>query len=254
GAITKRMTAIEEMDGMDVLCSDKTGTLTLNKLTVDKNLIEVFAKGIDKDTVVLMAARASRTKNRDSIDAAIVGILADPKELDKAAALGTTLVLWLLVVIFIDSIKHGLPAIGNGQLEITGVPSLKNISQAISIFGFAFYIQPIMMPYLMELPSRKTGISILKWATRFVVLVYLALSVPMVVFPIRHAICCWFPENKKSRLLQLCITVLILLLSLSLALSFPDNSGNVLVAMGAVGVCIVSYLVPIINHFLLLFK
>jgi len=41
GAITKRMTAIEEMAGMDVLCSDKTGTLTLNRLTVDKNLIEV---------------------------------------------------------------------------------------------------------------------------------------------------------------------------------------------------------------------
>jgi len=38
GAITKRMTAIEEMAGMDVLCSDKTGTLTLNKLSVDKNL------------------------------------------------------------------------------------------------------------------------------------------------------------------------------------------------------------------------
>lgn len=35
------MTAIEEMAGMDVLCSDKTGTLTLNKLTVDKILIEV---------------------------------------------------------------------------------------------------------------------------------------------------------------------------------------------------------------------
>uniref|UniRef100_A0A0E0NQM9 Cation-transporting P-type ATPase N-terminal domain-containing protein n=1 Tax=Oryza rufipogon TaxID=4529 RepID=A0A0E0NQM9_ORYRU len=40
GAITKRMTAIEEMAGMDVLCCDKTGTLTLNHLTVDKNLIE----------------------------------------------------------------------------------------------------------------------------------------------------------------------------------------------------------------------
>ncbi|GFZ03651.1 H[+]-ATPase 4 [Actinidia rufa] len=80
GAITKRMTAIEEMAGMDVLCSDKTGTLTLNKLTVDKNLIEVFAKGVDADTVVLMAARASRTENQDAIDAAIVGTLADPKE------------------------------------------------------------------------------------------------------------------------------------------------------------------------------
>ncbi|CAA3008052.1 ATPase 11, plasma membrane-type [Olea europaea subsp. europaea] len=80
GAITKRMTAIEEMAGMDVLCSDKTGTLTLNKLTVDKNLVEVFAKGVDADTVVLMAARASRLENQDAIDAAIVGMLADPKE------------------------------------------------------------------------------------------------------------------------------------------------------------------------------
>lgn len=80
GAITKRMTAIEEMAGMDVLCSDKTGTLTLNKLTVDKNLIEVFAKGIDAYTVLLMAARASRLENQDAIDAAIVGSLADPKE------------------------------------------------------------------------------------------------------------------------------------------------------------------------------
>ncbi|KAI8551365.1 hypothetical protein RHMOL_Rhmol06G0180500 [Rhododendron molle] len=40
GTITKRMTAIEEMAGMDVLCSDKTGTLTLNRLTVDRNFIE----------------------------------------------------------------------------------------------------------------------------------------------------------------------------------------------------------------------
>ncbi|KAG6749237.1 hypothetical protein POTOM_046280 [Populus tomentosa] len=80
GAITKRMTAIEEMAGMDVLCSDKTGTLTLNKLTVDKNMIEVFAKGVDKDMVVLMAARASRLENQDAIDCAIVSMLPDPKE------------------------------------------------------------------------------------------------------------------------------------------------------------------------------
>ncbi|RZB46058.1 ATPase 11, plasma membrane-type isoform B [Glycine soja] len=80
GAITKRMTAIEEMAGMDVLCSDKTGTLTLNKLTVDKNLIEIFAKGVDVDTVVQMAARAARLENQDAIDASIVGMLGDPKE------------------------------------------------------------------------------------------------------------------------------------------------------------------------------
>lgn len=43
------MTAIEEMAGMDVLCSDKTGTLTLNKLTVDKNLIEVGDSSFSHD-------------------------------------------------------------------------------------------------------------------------------------------------------------------------------------------------------------
>ncbi|KDP38637.1 hypothetical protein JCGZ_03990 [Jatropha curcas] len=80
GAITKRMTAIEEMAGMDVLCSDKTGTLTLNKLTVDKSLIEVLASDLDKDFVVLLAARASRIENQDAIDASIVGMLGDPKE------------------------------------------------------------------------------------------------------------------------------------------------------------------------------
>uniref|UniRef100_A0A0E0PKQ7 Plasma membrane ATPase n=1 Tax=Oryza rufipogon TaxID=4529 RepID=A0A0E0PKQ7_ORYRU len=101
GAITKRMTAIEEMAGMDVLCSDKTGTLTLNKLTVDKNMIEArtahtinlsvlpliffpidrpFVKDLDKDAIVLYAARASRTENQDAIDASIVGMLADPSE------------------------------------------------------------------------------------------------------------------------------------------------------------------------------
>ncbi|KAG7652344.1 Cation-transporting P-type ATPase N-terminal [Arabidopsis thaliana x Arabidopsis arenosa] len=80
GAITKRMTAIEEMAGMDVLCSDKTGTLTLNKLTVDKSMVEVFVKDLDKDQLLVNAARASRVENQDAIDACIVGMLGDPRE------------------------------------------------------------------------------------------------------------------------------------------------------------------------------
>uniref|UniRef100_A0ACD5TUH2 Uncharacterized protein n=1 Tax=Avena sativa TaxID=4498 RepID=A0ACD5TUH2_AVESA len=80
GAITKRMTAIEEMAGMDVLCCDKTGTLTLNHLTVDKNLIEVFSGGMDRDMIILLAARASRVDNQDAIDMAIINMLGDPKE------------------------------------------------------------------------------------------------------------------------------------------------------------------------------
>lgn len=37
---------------------------------------------MDPDTVVLMAARASRIENQDAIDTAIVGMLADPKEVN----------------------------------------------------------------------------------------------------------------------------------------------------------------------------
>ncbi|CDY62140.1 BnaCnng39300D [Brassica napus] len=80
GAITKRMTAIEELAGMDVLCSDKTGTLTLNKLSVDKDLVEVFCRGVEKGQVLLFAAMASRIENQDAIDAAMVNMLGDPRE------------------------------------------------------------------------------------------------------------------------------------------------------------------------------
>eukprot|EP00268_Persea_americana_P061623 TRINITY_DN7799_c0_g1_i3.p1 TRINITY_DN7799_c0_g1~~TRINITY_DN7799_c0_g1_i3.p1 ORF type:complete len:409 (+),score=87.95 TRINITY_DN7799_c0_g1_i3:75-1301(+) len=80
GAITKRKTVIEEIAGMDMLCSDMTGMLTVNKPSVDRDLIEVFAKGVDEEHVILLAARASKTENQDSIDAAIIGMLAKLKE------------------------------------------------------------------------------------------------------------------------------------------------------------------------------
>ncbi|OAY31790.1 hypothetical protein MANES_14G140600v8 [Manihot esculenta] len=74
GAITKRMTAIEEMVVIRLVLSP------LTSFTVDKNLIEVFANDMDKDTVVLLAARASRIENQDAIGASIVGMLRDLKE------------------------------------------------------------------------------------------------------------------------------------------------------------------------------
>ena len=46
-----RMSAVEEMAGMDILCSDKTGTLTLNELTVDKPNVLVTVPGMPVDEV-----------------------------------------------------------------------------------------------------------------------------------------------------------------------------------------------------------
>jgi hypothetical protein len=53
--------------------------LTFSELSRGNGL-QVFARGVDKELVCLLAARASRLENQDAIDAAIVGILADPKE------------------------------------------------------------------------------------------------------------------------------------------------------------------------------
>ncbi|KZT24844.1 plasma-membrane proton-e [Neolentinus lepideus HHB14362 ss-1] len=75
-AIVTRITAIEELAGVTILCSDKTGTLTTNKLTIDRNLVKTYGP-FSSDDVVLLAAYASRTENQDAIDQCVVGALGD---------------------------------------------------------------------------------------------------------------------------------------------------------------------------------
>ncbi|KAF8905185.1 plasma membrane ATPase [Gymnopilus junonius] len=75
-AIVTRITAIEELAGVTILCSDKTGTLTTNKLTIDRNTIHTYGP-FSADDVILLAAYASRTENQDAIDAAVVTAIGD---------------------------------------------------------------------------------------------------------------------------------------------------------------------------------
>ncbi|KAG2233702.1 hypothetical protein INT48_009446 [Thamnidium elegans] len=78
-AIVTRITAIEEMAAVTILCSDKTGTLTLNKLIVDKPTIKTYAE-IDAEGIIVISAYASRTENQDAIDFCVVNSLPNPKE------------------------------------------------------------------------------------------------------------------------------------------------------------------------------
>ena len=67
-AIVSRLTAIEEMAGMDILCSDKTGTITQNSISVGD--VRTFP-GVSEQDVVSAAALASRKESNDPIDMAI---------------------------------------------------------------------------------------------------------------------------------------------------------------------------------------
>jgi len=69
GAIVSKMLAIDEMAGMDVLCSDKTGTITQNKLTVKE--VKPLA-GFTADVVLTLAALASRAEDQDPLDLAVL--------------------------------------------------------------------------------------------------------------------------------------------------------------------------------------
>jgi H+-transporting ATPase len=73
-AIVSKLVAIEELAGVDVLCADKTGTLTQNKLTLG----DPFCfENSTADQVILAGALASRTENDDTIDLAVLGGLKD---------------------------------------------------------------------------------------------------------------------------------------------------------------------------------
>ena len=88
GVLPTRLSAVDEAASMDVLCADKTGTLTLNALTV--TTVHPLP-GFDAEHVLALAALASSDGGQDPVDEAIRAAaagkaVADAPKLVKFAA------------------------------------------------------------------------------------------------------------------------------------------------------------------------
>lgn len=73
-----------------------------------------------------------------------------------------------------------------------GFSDFSSVTGAVSTFGFVFYIQPIMMPLLSEMPATERGVRILSWSTRIVVLGKAAWS---------NYACCSMMQKKTKKVL-----------------------------------------------------
>ena len=79
-AIVSKLQSIEELAGVDVLCSDKTGTLTKNQLSLGD---PILFEAASPEQCVIAGALASKIEDHDAIDTAIVGALEDPSSLQS---------------------------------------------------------------------------------------------------------------------------------------------------------------------------
>ncbi len=77
-AIVSRLSAIDELAGVDILCSDKTGTLTQNKLTLST---PIPFGGTKPNDIVMGAALATEAESEDAIDQAVLKAVPDAKAL-----------------------------------------------------------------------------------------------------------------------------------------------------------------------------
>jgi len=83
GAIVTRLAAIEDMAGMAILCSDKTGTLTLNEMHIQEHT-PVYSQGENQYSLLRLAAMAAKWHEpaRDALDKLVLGCETNPNGVD----------------------------------------------------------------------------------------------------------------------------------------------------------------------------
>lgn len=85
---------------------------------------------------------------------------------------GVGLVAVLIGVVVWAAASAGFPAIASGELPLVRVPAaaVRQLPEAVAVLSFAFYLQPLLLPLLREMPAGRRGVDLTARATQVVTL------------------------------------------------------------------------------------
>eukprot|EP00216_Chloropicon_sp_CCMP2111_P001581 CAMPEP_0198234848 /NCGR_PEP_ID=MMETSP1446-20131203/727_1 /TAXON_ID=1461542 ORGANISM="Unidentified sp, Strain CCMP2111" /NCGR_SAMPLE_ID=MMETSP1446 /ASSEMBLY_ACC=CAM_ASM_001112 /LENGTH=460 /DNA_ID=CAMNT_0043915673 /DNA_START=133 /DNA_END=1515 /DNA_ORIENTATION=+ len=148
-----------------------------------------------------------------------LSMLTKMRHLEVFGEGGFFVVLMLIVITFVSALDAGFPAIRDGEL---GLFTFTHYApEAFGVFGFAFYLQPLLLPLYQELPRGKKGKVIAKQALHlatfaFAVVVYVLIG----VFAVAR-----FGKDTKGNILEnfkgRSMAVVDAIVTLYLAFSYP---------------------------------
>lgn len=93
------------------------------------------------------------------------------RQLEKAATAGLALVLVLAIVVARAALSAGFPALKSGELPLFSVATKADLPEAVAVLSFAFYLQPMLLPLLKEMPPGDIGVELTSKALQFVTMV-----------------------------------------------------------------------------------
>lgn len=96
--------------------------------------------------------------------------------------MGVGLVVLLIVVVARNAFDSGFPGVRSGEVPLARLRLSADLPEAVGVLSFAFYVHPMLLPLLAEMPHGAAGAALTARATRIVtcgvgVAVYLAIGV-----------------------------------------------------------------------------
>lgn len=89
-------------------------------------------------------------------------------QLEKAALVGVGLVLLLIVVIVRNAFAAGFPGITSGEVPLARLRLNADLPEAVGVLSFAFYVHPMLLPLMAEMPHGAAGVRLMATATQVV--------------------------------------------------------------------------------------